>query len=117
MAQPNDLLTSDFLKNPTVRNAAIGIGIAILVPVVARAVAPFVRPVTRSALKMGVVAYEKGREAIAEFGEIVDDMVAEVREEMRAEREQAEAAMEEVVPGIDAVTDTAYDGTDSTGSA
>jgi hypothetical protein len=117
MAQPNDLLTSDFLKNSTVRNAAIGIGIAILVPVVARAVAPFVRPVARSALKMGVVAYEKGREAIAEFGEIVDDMVAEVREEMRAEREQAEAVMEDVVPGIDAVADTSHDGTDSTGSA
>jgi hypothetical protein len=113
MAQPNDPF-----KNPTVRNSLIGIGIAILVPVVARAISPFVRPVARSALKMGVVTYEKGREAIAEFGEIIDDMVAEVREELRAEREQAEAAFDEVVAGVEDVDETAgNEQTNGTGSA
>jgi hypothetical protein len=117
MAQPNDLLKSDLLKNPTVRNAAIGIGVAILVPVVAKALAPFVRPVARSALKIGVVTYEKGREAIAEFGEIVDDMVAEVREELRAERERAEDAMEEAIVEVDEPTEAAGERMNGTGSA
>jgi len=87
MAQPGD-----FLKSPAAKNAAIGVGLAILLPFVVKALAPVARPVARSVLKMGIVAYEKGREAIAEFGEIVDDMVAEVREEMRAERARAMAA-------------------------
>ena len=117
MAQLNDLLNSNFLKNPTVRNTAIGIGVAILVPVVAKAVAPLVRPVARSALKMGVVTYEKGREAIAEFGEIVDDMVAEVREELRAEREQTDAMPEDASAGIDEATHATSEGTGSTGSS
>jgi len=112
MAQPND-----FLNNPTVRNTLIGIGVAILVPIVARAVAPFVRPVARSALKMGVVTYEKGREAIAEFGEIVDDMVAEVREELRAGREEAEAAMEETVTEVEEMTGVPDEAGGKTGAA
>ena len=92
MAQLNDLL-----KNPTVRNTAIGFGVAILVPIVAKILAPLVRPVARSAVKIGVVTFEKGRETFAEFGEIVDDMVAEVREEMRAEHEAEDAALEQVL--------------------
>ena len=116
MAQPNDVLKSDFLKNPTVRNTAIGIGVAILVPIVAKAVAPFVRPVARSAVKMGVVTYEKGREAIAEFGEIVDDMVAEVREELRAEREQAEAVFEDEIAAVDEAPEATGEATKGAGS-
>lgn len=98
MAQPGD-----FLKSPAARNAAIGIGVAILAPFVVKALAPFARPVGRSVLKMGIVAYEKGREAIAEFGEIVDDMVAEVREELRAERAEATAAGAETAAADPAV--------------
>ena len=108
---------TDYLKNPTVRNTAIGIGVAILVPVVAKAAAPFVRPVARSALKMGVVAYEKGREAISEFGEIIDDMVAEVRDELRAERESAEAALGAAIDDIDDVTGEPGNRGDNSGSA
>lgn len=91
MAQLHDLL-----KNPTVRNAAIGFGVAILVPIVAKALAPFVRPVARSAVKIGVVTFEKGRETFAEFGEILDDMVAEVREEIRAEYEAEDVTLEQM---------------------
>ena len=86
---------SDFLKNPTVRTTAIGIGIAVLVPIVAAKLAPIVRPLARSAFKIGAVTYEKGRETIAEYGEIVEDMIAEVREEMHAEQQEADFALEE----------------------
>ena len=105
MAQMNDILKSGFLQNPTVKRAAIAIGVAILVPIAAKALAPLVRPVARSTLKIGVVAFEKGRETIAEIGEIVEDMVAEVREELHAEREEADALSEEADAGTDRIVD------------
>ena len=104
MAQLNDLL-----KNPSVRNTAIGIGVAILVPIVAKTLAPFVRPVARSALKIGVVTFEKGRETFAEIGEIFDDMVAEVREEMRTEREAENVALEDTFADVDDADDVVAD--------
>lgn len=82
---------TELFKNPTVRNAAIGIGVAILVPVAVKYLAPFIRPVARSTVKAGLLALEKGRETAAELGEIFDDLIAEVREEMRIERESAQA--------------------------
>jgi len=100
MAQLNDVL-----KNPTVRNAAIGFGVAILVPIAAKALAPFVRPVARSAVKIGVVAFEKGRETFAEIGEILDDMVAEVREDLRSERMAEDAAIEEALVATNEAND------------
>ena len=92
---------SDFLKNPTVRTTAIGIGIAVLVPIVAAKLAPFVRPLARSVFKLGTVTYEKGRETIAEYGEIVEDMVAEVREELHAEQQEPDFALEESIATAD----------------
>ena len=92
---------NDLLKNPSVRNTAIGIGVAILVPVVAKKLAPFVRPVARSALKIGVVTFEKGRETFAEICEIVDDMVAEVREEIRMEHGDEIEALDEMPSDTD----------------
>ena len=64
MARNDDLL----------KGAALGVGVAILVPVI--------RPMARSALKAGIWAYEKGRETFEEFGETVEDIVAEVEEEL-----------------------------------
>ncbi|MGD8842157.1 MAG: DUF5132 domain-containing protein [Gammaproteobacteria bacterium] len=67
----------DFIKG-----AALGLGVAILVPVAVAVLMPVIRPMARSALKAGIFAYEKGRETLAEFGETVDDIVAEVEEEL-----------------------------------
>jgi hypothetical protein len=116
MAKLKDLLESDLLKNPTVRSTAIGIAAAILVPIVAKALAPFVRPVARSAVKVGAVTFEKARETFAEIGEIVEDMVAEVRDELRAEHEAADAALEEIVAGVDEATDALEGGRKGVGS-
>jgi hypothetical protein len=79
-------------KSGLVRGIAIGLGAAVLIPVAAKAVAPFIRPATRSVLKFGLVAFEKAREAAGELSETVEDMAAEVREELRAERAAGEAA-------------------------
>ena len=68
MAQNDDLM----------KGVAIGIGVTLLAPVVATALVPVVRPLARSALKAGVLVYEKGREAWEVISETVEDVVAEV---------------------------------------
>lgn len=89
------------LSNPRVRNIAIGIGLTVLVPLAAKFLAPLVRPLARSSVKIGLVAIEKGRETAAEIGEIFDDLVAEVREEMRAEHEPADDLMEDAETALE----------------
>jgi hypothetical protein len=82
MAQRDDLL----------KGAALGLGAALLIPVVFTALAPMIRPLARSAMRAGILAYEKGREAVEEFGEVVDDLVAEVEEELVSARESEDAS-------------------------
>jgi hypothetical protein len=64
-----------------VTGLAMGVGFALLAPVVK----PFVRPLAKSAIKAGVAAYEQGRVAIAELSEQAGDMVAEARSEIEEE--------------------------------
>jgi hypothetical protein len=90
----------ELMKNPTVKSTAIGIGVAVLVPVAVTYLAPLMRPVARSTLKAGLVTVEKGREMIAELGEIFEDLVAEVREEMRAERTLQDEGRDEIAQGV-----------------
>jgi hypothetical protein len=87
MAQP----LGQLFKNPTTRNVAIGVGVAVALPLTIAFVAPYLRPAARSLVKAGLVAFEKGREVTAEIGEAMEDLVAEVREELRDEREAAAA--------------------------
>lgn len=77
------------LKSPTTKGLAINLTVAIVVPMVVTAVAPFVRPVGRSVLKTGILAFEKLRETASEFGELVDDLTAEVQDELQQRRERA----------------------------
>ena len=64
------------------KGVAIGLGVVLIAPVVMAALAPVVKPIARSALKAGVMAYEKGRETLEEISETGDDVVAEVEEEL-----------------------------------
>lgn len=80
--------------------AAIGVGVAVLVPVVVAALMPVIRPMARSALKAGIYAYEKGRETIEGIGETVDDLVAEVEEELIDEHEAAAMVDDMVEPKV-----------------
>ena len=61
-----------------VTGLAIGVGFALLAPVVK----PFLRPLAKSAIKAGVAAYEQGRVALAELSEQAGDMVVEAQSEM-----------------------------------
>ena len=67
----------------------------MLVPGVAASVGRAGRPLTRAALRTGAVGAEEFRKAAAEAYEHMEDMMAEVREEMQAERTGADAAADE----------------------
>jgi len=65
----DDLLRSDLAKG-----VALGIGAALLIPVAATVLAPVLRPMARTALKAGPLAFARGRETVAELGELMGDM-------------------------------------------
>ena len=69
-------------RNNPVQTIAIGVGAVILAPTVL----PLVKPLTKAAIKSGVSFYEKTKGAIAETGEAIGDLVAEVKAEAAAEQ-------------------------------
>ena len=78
----------DLIRSAAKNELVINLTVAIVVPMVVNAVAPYVRPVSRGVLKTGILAYEKLRESASEFGELIDDLTAEVQEELQQRREQ-----------------------------
>lgn len=62
-----------------------GLGVAIGAVVLGPVVSPRVRPVTKRLIKAGLVAYDQGRELLAEFNERTGDIVAEARAELQEE--------------------------------
>jgi len=61
---------------------AVGVAAAVVVPIVIPAVARAARPLARTAVKTGIILYEKGREEMAKAGEDLDDLIAEARAEL-----------------------------------
>ncbi len=76
-------------KGNILTGLAIGIGTAIVAPIVIPILAAAVKPLTKAAIKGGLVLYERGKEIAAEAQELVEDIVAEAKSEM-AEAGQAE---------------------------
>lgn len=83
--------------------ATVALGAVMLVPGVAPALARAGRPIARAAMRTGAVAYDEFRAAAAETYEQVEDIVAEVREEMQEKRHAAmqQAAAEAADAGGD----------------
>jgi hypothetical protein len=82
-------LFEDALKGGNVLTGlAVGIGLVVLAP----AVVPALRPMAKSMIKAGVVAYEQGRQMLAELSETTSDLVAEARQELAAAPVAAKAA-------------------------
>lgn len=63
----------------------LGVGAAVVAatPHVAAVLGPVLRPLARSALKHGILLYERGRELSARFAEDLEDIVAEVKADLR----------------------------------
>lgn len=63
------------------------VGAVMLIPGVASGLARAGRPLARAAAKTGAVAMDEFRKAGAEAYEAIEDLAAEIREEMEAERQ------------------------------
>ncbi|MCX7770143.1 MAG: DUF5132 domain-containing protein [Proteobacteria bacterium] len=61
---------------------AIGIGGAILAPIVLPVLASVAKPLVKATIKGGILVYEKGKESLSEVTEVFEDLVAEVKSEM-----------------------------------
>jgi len=88
-------LLEDMFKGSVGTGLAVGIGAAVLAPVVIPAIGGLLRPVAKNVIKAGLIAYDKGREAAASLGEMTGDLAAEARSEMQAR----EAAAQPQAPG------------------
>lgn len=68
---------------------ALSLAAAFLGPLWRPAAQRWGRPLAKAAIRQGLLAYETGRERIAELGETVEDLVAEAQTELAAERHVA----------------------------
>lgn len=67
--------------NDKTKGFALGIGAAILAPIVYELAVTVGRPAAKKLIKTGMKLAEQGMEKFAEAGEHFEDLVAEVREE------------------------------------
>jgi hypothetical protein len=77
------------LKGNVLTGLAIGIGASIFAPQVIPALAGVVKPIAKAAIKGGLMLYEKSKESVAEVGEMMEDIVAEVKAEMAESNNRA----------------------------
>jgi hypothetical protein len=99
----------DLAKSDLTRGIAIGLGAAVLIPIAAVALAPYLKPAARTALKLGILGIEKAREAAASLAETLEDVSAEVQDELRAARAERNAAPEPPEPAISPSNGSARD--------
>ncbi|MGA2027682.1 MAG: DUF5132 domain-containing protein [Syntrophobacteraceae bacterium] len=64
----------------------LGIGVLILAPVIAPVAASVLKPLAKATIKTGLSLVQKGRELMSEAVESFEDITAEVKAELIAER-------------------------------
>lgn len=69
---------------------AIGAAVVLLAPVVLPVVAGMAKSLTKASIKGGLILFEKGKVAIAEAQETIEDLTAEAKAEL-SEEQEAEA--------------------------
>lgn len=79
------MAVQDMFKGNILAVLGIGIVAALLVPIALPVVARAAKPFTKALVKSGIIVYEKGREAVAELGEVMEDVVAEAKAEIEQE--------------------------------
>ncbi len=67
-----------------VSSVLVGIGVALVAPIVVPALAVGIRPLAKAVIKGGMMVYDKGAEVLAETGEQLSDLVAEARSDLDA---------------------------------
>lgn len=61
---------------------AVGIGVAVVAPLLAPVIGGVVRPLAEAVVKAGLLAVDAGREGLARLEEAIGDMAAEARAEL-----------------------------------
>ena len=87
----------NILKSNFVVGLTAGVVATVLAPVLIPALRSGARPLAKSLVRGGFLLYEKGREAIANAGEVMEDVVAEVRAETLAGQAGVQPADEDDV--------------------
>jgi len=64
----------------------LGIGVLLLAPVIIPVVASAMKPLAKATVKTGLSLAQRGRELISEAAEAFEDITAEVKAELIAER-------------------------------
>ncbi len=80
------------MNRDLVKGMAIGVGATLLAPVLLPMLARMTRPAVGVAMRAGVSAWERGREAVAEFSEYAEDLAAETRARQGQTAPSGEAA-------------------------
>ena len=69
-------------KGNIVTSLAIGVGVAVVGPILIPVASSMLKPLAKAAIKGGIVLYDKSKEMVEEGKEIIEDIVAEVKSEM-----------------------------------
>jgi hypothetical protein len=69
----------------------VGVGVALVAPVIVPTFAVGLRSLVKTAIKGGLIVYDKSQEIAAEAGEQMSDLVAEARAELKASASTAQA--------------------------
>jgi hypothetical protein len=80
----------------------VGVGVSALFPALASIFKDAGRPLAKASIKTGITAFEKGREKVAHWGEVIEDLVAESKAEleMEAQARQPAAPVPEQAPKV-----------------
>ncbi|WP_427161508.1 DUF5132 domain-containing protein [Aliinostoc sp. HNIBRCY26] len=78
---------TDFVEEAGAPGIIAGIGAVLLAPVLLPVIAGVGKPIAKSIIKGGIVAYEKSKGAFAELGETWEDIVAEAKAELAEAKE------------------------------
>lgn len=79
---------------------AVGIGALILLPVAAPVFAAVTKPLVKAGIKGGMILFQKGKEAIAEASEVLEDMVVEAQEELSKGQEMVNSVASTIAEGM-----------------
>jgi hypothetical protein len=75
---------------------AAGFTGGLLAPLILPRLQRDIRPATKRLFKTGIALYERGREQVAELGELASDMMAEARAEYEAGQTKADGQGESI---------------------
>lgn len=93
-------LLDNGLKENFLTVLAVGVGAAILAPVVLPAVAKAAKPLFKAAIKTGIIMFEKGKETVAELGEVFEDIVAEAKSEITEAHSEIVEAQTDIAAAV-----------------